>query len=131
MTFNPNSVLTVQPIPGLSDEVNQIRLDTADIVANRIIPLEGASWQDDSTRKAYQSIVAEVKERKLWAPHLPLEYGGSDLGFLSHAYMNEILVWYGCTHVRSGCAKFRKPEGTGEICHPGTEEKVAGAIGAG
>jgi len=95
MTFNPNSVLTVQPIPGLPDEVNQIRLDTADIVANRIIPLEGASWRDDSTRKAYQSIVAEVKERKLWAPHLPVEYGGNDLGFLSHAYMNEILAWCG------------------------------------
>ena len=67
MAFDPNSVLTVQPIPGLPDEVNQIRLDTADIVANRIIPLENASWRDESTRKAYQSIVAEVKERKLWA----------------------------------------------------------------
>ncbi|MDP7146436.1 MAG: acyl-CoA dehydrogenase family protein [Pseudomonadales bacterium] len=95
MAFDPNSVLTVQPIPGLPDEVNQIRLDTADIVANRIIPLENASWRDESTRKAYQSIVAEVKERKLWAPHLPVEYGGNDLGFLSHAYMNEILAWCG------------------------------------
>ncbi|MCB1691986.1 MAG: acyl-CoA dehydrogenase family protein [Pseudomonadales bacterium] len=99
MAFNPDSVLTVQPIPKLTDEVNQVRLDTAEIVGKRIIPNERLlveRWNgNEDAKKLYNDIVSEVKERKLWAPHLPEEYGGSDLGFLAHAYMNEILAWSG------------------------------------
>src|SRR5581483_5554296 len=29
----------------------------------------------------------------LWAPHLPQEYGGMGLDFLTHAYMNEVLAY--------------------------------------
>ena len=89
MAFNQDSILTVQPIPGLSDEVNQTRLDTAEIVGQRIIPNEdilARRWSDNTeSKRLWTDITDEVKERKLWAPHLPLEYGGSDLGFLSHA----------------------------------------------
>jgi len=99
MTFNPDSILTVQPIPNLSDEVNQVRLDTAEIVGKRIIPNEktlAQRWSgNEDAKKLWQDIVGEVKERKLWAPHLPEEYGGTNMGFLSHAYMNEILAWSG------------------------------------
>ena len=99
MTFNPDSILTVQPIPNLSDEVNQIRLDTADIVGKRIIPNERLlvkRWSgNEEAQSLWKDIVGEVKERKLWAPHLPEEYGGSNMGFLAHAYMNEILAWSG------------------------------------
>ncbi len=96
MAFNPDSILTVQPIPTLSDEVNQIRLDTADIVGKRIIPNEALlarRFEDSDAQKLWEDIIGEVKERNLWAPHLPEEYGGSNLGFISHAYMNEILAW--------------------------------------
>lgn len=96
MSFDPESILKVQPIPNLSDEVNQIRLDTADIVGNRIIPNEetiAKGWRTGEAQKIWGGIVKEVRERKLWAPHLPEEYGGNDMGFLSHAYMNEILSW--------------------------------------
>ena len=98
MAFNPDSVLTVQPIPNLSDEVNQIRVDTADIVGKRIIPNEpllARRFEDKDAQHMWDDIVGEVKERNLWAPHLPEEYGGSNLGFISHAYMNEILAWAG------------------------------------
>ena len=33
--------MQIAPIPTLSDDINDIRLRTADIVANRIIPNEG------------------------------------------------------------------------------------------
>ena len=35
----------------------------------------------------------KVKQAGLWAPHLPEEYGGMGLGFLEHAYMNEVLAY--------------------------------------
>ncbi|MBJ37514.1 MAG: acyl-CoA dehydrogenase [Gammaproteobacteria bacterium] len=97
MAYNPESVLTVQPIPTLSDEVNQIRLDTAEVVGKRIIPNEpllAQRWNgNEEAQKLHGDIVGEIKERSLWAPHLPEEYGGNDLGFIAHAYMNEIVAW--------------------------------------
>ena len=36
---------------------------------------------------------AKVKQAGLWAPHLPPQYGGAGLGFLEHAYMNEVLAY--------------------------------------
>ena len=35
----------------------------------------------------------KVKQAGLWAPHLPVEYGGAGLDFLEHAYMNEVLAY--------------------------------------
>ncbi|MDP6381271.1 MAG: acyl-CoA dehydrogenase family protein, partial [Phycisphaerae bacterium] len=45
--------------------------------------------------KARKEAEALVREKGLWAPHLPKKYGGSELGFLGLAYMNEILAWSG------------------------------------
>ena len=36
--------MQIAPIPSLSEEINDIRLRTADIVANRIIPNEGVIY---------------------------------------------------------------------------------------
>ena len=46
-----------------------------------------------SSRELRESIKAKVKKAGLWAPHLPPEYGGVGLGFLEHAYMNEVLAY--------------------------------------
>ena len=71
-----------------------IRLRTADIVANRIIPNEATIYAGgDKSKKLRKEINEEVKKQGLWAPHLPTEYGGMDNGFLELAYMNEILAW--------------------------------------
>lgn len=137
MAFNPDSILTVQPIPNLSDEVNQVRLDTAEIVGKRIIPNEqliAERWSgNEDGKKLWQDIVGEVKERKLWAPHLPEEYGGSDLGFLAHAYMNEILAWsgvaapmFGVVAPNSGNQKVLVRYGTPEQKKKWLEPLVAG-----
>ena len=86
--------MQIAPIPTLSDEINDIRLRTADIVANRIIPNEGEIYAGgDKSAKLRKEIRKEVKKQGLWAPHLPEEYGGMGNGFLTHAYMNEVLAW--------------------------------------
>lgn len=90
------NTLSVAPIPNLSDEINQIRLDTARIVAEHVIPNEGKLGGGGAAEER-QQLVTElrnfVKDSNLWAPHLPKEYGGMGIGFLGHAYMNEILAW--------------------------------------
>jgi len=88
--------LTVEPIPDLDDEINRIRALTADIVNQHIIPREpilGGDYPKDQKDGLTYELQQYVKSCGLWAPHLPKEYGGMGLGFLGHAYMNEILAW--------------------------------------
>ena len=97
--------MNVAPIPTLDNEVNDIRMATAEIVNERILPNEGRlwGWLADSAN-ATNEVKAEakalrleiqdaVKQANLWAPHLPAEFGGMGLSFLQHAYMNEILAY--------------------------------------
>jgi acyl-CoA dehydrogenase len=96
--------ITVTPIPGLSDHVNDVRVRTAKLVNEEILPFEAdlfasrrgrAVTQDDRDRSKVlrDAVKAKVKAAGLWAPHLPQEYGGMGLDFLAHAYMNEILAY--------------------------------------
>jgi acyl-CoA dehydrogenase len=88
------ATLSVAPIPSLSDEINQIRLDTSKIVGEHIIPNEDKLGTPGPERDTLvHELRTYVKESNLWAPHLPKEYGGMGIGFLGHAYMNEILAW--------------------------------------
>jgi acyl-CoA dehydrogenase len=97
--------MNVKPVPMLDDEVNDIRLATAEIINQDILPSEGKlwGWISDSAnapnevieeaRQLRHQIQDRVKKRKLWAPHLPREFGGMGLSFLQHAYMNEVLAY--------------------------------------
>jgi len=95
--------MNVKPIPTLDRRINEIRELTARIVNREIIPNERQLWggsrsgATDSERAAArelrESIKQKVKQAGLWAPHLPPEYGGAGLGFLEHAYMNEVLAY--------------------------------------
>jgi acyl-CoA dehydrogenase len=96
--------MNVQPIPTLSDRINQIRLLTAEIVNKEILPNENALWAwradgkvaESERRRAHdlrEGIKHKVRQAGLWAPHLPEEYGGAGLSFLEHAYMNEVLAY--------------------------------------
>ena len=40
-----------------------------------------------------EGIKRKVRQAGLWAPHLPVEYGGAGLDFLELAYMNEVLAY--------------------------------------
>ena len=62
-----------------------------------------------------------MKQAGLWAPHLPEEYGGCDLSFLEHAYMNEVLAYsmgaaslFGVVAPNSGNQKILLKYGTEE-----------------
>ncbi len=86
--------LSVADSPILSPEINDIRRRTAAIVTGEIIPNEEILRRDTPEADALRARIQErVKAEGLWAPHLPREYGGMGLGFLGHAYMNEVLAW--------------------------------------
>ena len=96
--------MNVKPVPTLDDRINDIRMRTAEIVNEHILPNEAALWPrregpelSEHDRRAAHELREEVKERVykagLWAPHLPKEYGGMGLDFLAHAYMNEVLAY--------------------------------------
>ena len=124
--------MNVQPIAGVSDRINEIRLLTAEIVNKEILPVENQlwAWRRDGTvhesdkkraRELREGIQAKVKQAGLWAPHLPEEYGGCGLSFLEHAYMNEVLAYsvgaaalFGVVAPNSGNQKILLQYGTEE-----------------
>ncbi|MBA3653560.1 MAG: acyl-CoA dehydrogenase family protein [Actinobacteria bacterium] len=98
--------MNVKPIPTVDQRINDIRMRTAEIVNDDILPNEAKIWGfrrggngtgDDVARKEARQlrddIKAKVKKAGLWAPHLPQEYGGMGLDFMTHAYMNEVLAY--------------------------------------
>jgi len=104
--------MNVKPIPTLDDRINEIRLETAAIVNEDILPNETKLWglrrgsggaahlsEEDraqarkEAKELREHIKQRVKKAGLWAPHLPKEYGGMGLDFLAHAYMNEVLAY--------------------------------------
>jgi acyl-CoA dehydrogenase len=95
--------INVTPTAGLSDYINDIRLRTARIVNEEILPNESLLWSSrrgqvsDEVRAQAKALREKIQERVksegLWAPHLPLEYGGMGIDFMAHAYMNEILAY--------------------------------------
>ena len=96
--------MNVQSIPNVGDYINEIRLKTAEILNSDILPNENKIWiqrfsgeiteeEKLEARELRRGIQEKVKKAGLWAPHLPDEYGGCDLSFLEHAYMNEVLAY--------------------------------------
>src|SRR5271155_4569684 len=95
--------INVNPIAGLADHINEIRMKTARIINEEILPIEDRLWRGRRTERSEQeraesaalreAVKGKVRAAGLWAPHLPQEYGGMGLDFMSHAYMNEILAY--------------------------------------
>ena len=96
--------ITVTPIAGLSDHINDIRMRTGphrqrEDPAQRGRCCGAGAAPAPATRSGPQSkalrtkVQETVKSEGLWAPHLPPEYGGMGIDFLAHAYMNEILAY--------------------------------------
>jgi acyl-CoA dehydrogenase len=124
--------MNVQAIASLPDKINQIRLLTAEIINNEILPNENTLWRSRrdtavsdeekaSARAMREDIKDKVKQAGLWAPHLPEEYGGCGLTFLEHAYMNEVLAYavgaaslFGVVAPNSGNQKILLKYGTKE-----------------
>ena len=128
--------MEISPIPTLSKEINKIRESTASIVADQIIPNEAKIYKGGDDAKALrEEIRSEVKKKKLWAPHLPKEYGGMGIGFMAHAYMNEILAWsplsnrlFGVIAPNSGNQKVLLKYGSDEQKKKWLEPLIAGEM---
>ena len=97
-------LMNVQPIATVSERINEVRALTARIVNKEILPNENLLWArhtnvrltpDDveQSRELREHVKSTVKQAGLWAPHLPVEYGGAGLDFLELAYMNEVLAY--------------------------------------
>ena len=125
--------MNVKPVPTLDDEVNEIRLATADIVNQDILPNEAKLWgwvsdsanaPNEAAKQAKElrlEVQSKVKKANLWAPHLPREFGGMGLSFMQHAYMNEVLSYspgaaslFGVVAPNSGNQKILVKYGTPE-----------------
>ena len=142
--------MNVKPVPTLDEEVNDIRLRTAEIINNHVLPNESAlwGWMADSAnatnevKKEAQQLKLEiqetVKEANLWAPHLPPEFGGMGLSFLQHAYMNEVLSYspgsaslFGVVAPNSGNQKILVKYGTPEQHEKWLKPLTAGEMQSG
>jgi acyl-CoA dehydrogenase len=128
--------INVTPIPGLDPDVNDLRSRTADFINAEVLPNEEVLWRsrrgagltederESSRRRSIElreEIKAKVNQAGLWAPHLPKEYGGMGLDFLSLAYMYEILAYavgastlFGIAAPNSGNASILVKYGTDE-----------------
>jgi acyl-CoA dehydrogenase len=124
--------MNVKPVATLDERINDIRMRTAEIVNKWILPNEDKLWSyrrngevsDHARREALElreEIKVKVNEEGLWAPHLPKEYGGMGLDFLTHAYMNEVLAYavgaaslFGVVAPNSGNQKILAKYGTEE-----------------
>ena len=124
--------ITVTPIDNLDPSINDVRLRTAAIINDEILPREGELWPQRhgdaiseearaAAKAAREDVKAKVRAAGLWAPHLPQEYGGMGLDFLPHAYMNEILAYamgaaslFGVVAPNSGNQKILVKYGTEE-----------------
>ena len=62
-----------------------------DFVREEIWPLETLELDYDQLRRAFEPLQEEVKERGLWAAHLPPELGGQGFGQVKLGLMHEIL----------------------------------------
>ena len=128
--------INVTPVPGLSPEITDLRRGTAELINTEVLPIEDELWQsrrgaalsEDEREVARrrsielrEQVKAKVFQAGLWAPHLPKEYGGAGLDFLSLAYMYEILAYaiggptlFGIAAPNSGNASILVKYGTEE-----------------
>jgi acyl-CoA dehydrogenase len=113
------AVTELAPPPGIEELRDRYRA----FMEAHVYPAEGAlDREDEAADELVSDLRARAKADGLWAPHLPPEAGGTGIGFLAYAYLNEEIgrsIW---AQLVFGC---QAPDaGNGEILyHFGTEEQ--------
>jgi alkylation response protein AidB-like acyl-CoA dehydrogenase len=103
-----------------SEQIADLRARYRAFMEAHVYPNEVALLADDE--ETIESLRARARAEGLWAPHLPPEAGGTGLGFLSYAYLNEEIGRCGHAQLIFNC---QAPDaGNGEILHLyGTDEQ--------
>ena len=74
--------------PELEDLLHRAR----ELMEAEVYPLEATARQSfEEALPAANEARERCKAAGLWAPQMPIEYGGMGLDFLPHAHMSEIL----------------------------------------
>ena len=134
----------------MSPETRERCAYVKDFMKEHIYPNERLlSRKSDESTELMKELRAINKSKGYWAPHLPKEAGGMGIGFLTYAYMNEIIgsslvaspafgsqapdsgnaeiLWqYGSPEIKE---RFLKPLVAGDVrsCFSMTEPAVSGA----
>jgi alkylation response protein AidB-like acyl-CoA dehydrogenase len=106
--------------PELSTDVLELRERYRGFMDEHVHPSEAVLGREDESADA---LVAELRARAkaegLWAPHVGPEAGGTGLGFLAYAYLNEVIgrsIWgqlvFGCQAPDAGNAEILHLYGT-------------------
>jgi acyl-CoA dehydrogenase len=108
---------------GVAVEHERLRERYRAFMESDVYPNEMAlSREDDAAESLLTELRAKAKSEGLWAPHLPHEAGGTGLGFLAYANLNEEIGRVTWAQLIFNC---QAPDaGNGEILHLfGTEEQ--------
>jgi acyl-CoA dehydrogenase len=106
----------------LTEEIQELRLRYRAFMEEHVYPNEPALDRED---EAADALVRELRrvaqDEGLWAPHVPPEAGGTGLGFLAYAHLNEEIgrsIWaqlvFGCQAPDAGNAEILHLFGTPE-----------------
>jgi alkylation response protein AidB-like acyl-CoA dehydrogenase len=96
-----------------TDGIAALRARYRAFMEAHIYPNEAALLGDDE--ETIESLRARARAEGLWAPHLPPAAGGTGLGFLSYAHLNEEIGRCGHAQLVFNC---QAPDaGNGEILH--------------
>src|SRR5262249_59151228 len=84
-TCDANSMTSVAWAPP-TERLAQVKA----FMAERVLPNERAiERQDDDAELLVRALQDEIRQRGLWAPHVPPEAGGTGTGFLHYPYLNQ------------------------------------------
>ena len=76
--------------PPAAVDFTELRADYRAFMEEHVYPNEVAlEREDDAAQDLIVELRARAKAEGLWAPHLPPEAGGTGLGFLAYAHLNE------------------------------------------
>src|ERR687892_2193796 len=107
--LTPMAVADLAALP----DVAALRERYAAFMDAHVYPNETALGADDEELIA--RLRARAKSEGLWAPHLPPEAGGTGLGFLAYAHLNEVIGRSSHAQLVFNC---QAPDaGNGEILH--------------
>jgi acyl-CoA dehydrogenase len=106
-----------------------------DLVRTEVLPLETLGLDWPALKRAVAPLQERVRDRGLWAAHLPPELGGQGLGQLKLGLMHEILgssplgpLVFGCQAPDSGNSEILALAGTEEQKARWLEPLLAGEI---